>query len=321
MLQSRPVLTLTLNPMIDKFLEVDYLRLGDATRGSQVTPIPGGKGINVSRQLRALGIPTVAMGFVGGEVGKHLLKLVEGEGISTDFTTISEETREGYTVIEKSGRRTQLFDPSPRVSASETEALFKQVLRRLPKAAALVCSGSAPEGMNLLRIRQLFVEAAKLGVPAYLDGYGEILRETLKARPFLVKLNREEFESTFGRKIRGERGFIRALQFLRQEGAGNAILTDGKKPVMAMIFQKILKLTPPPVRVVSAVGSGDSFLAGIIEQLLRGKSWEEAIRWGTALGSVNASLLTVSKVSKRAAQPLFNSKKMKLVMRPLLAEG
>ena len=118
------ITTVTLNPMLDKTVYVDTIRRGEVQRASKIETVVGGKGVNVSRQLRRLGMQNVATGFVGGEVGTLIERLLDEEGIAHDFVRIAGMTREGVTYRESDGTATAIFEPSHKVTRRETEQLL-----------------------------------------------------------------------------------------------------------------------------------------------------------------------------------------------------
>ena len=138
------ITTVTLNPMLDKTVSVDGVRRGAVSRASGVSMVVGGKGVNVSRQLRRLGEETVATGFVGGEIGSMLERLLDGEGIPHSFVRIAGMTREGVTYLEPDGTMTSVFEPPGRVTAPEAEHLLEECRALAGNSDWVVCSGSSP---------------------------------------------------------------------------------------------------------------------------------------------------------------------------------
>ena len=120
------ITTVTLNPMLDKTVAVDSLRRGAVSRASGVSTIVGGKGVNVSRQLSRLGEETVATGFIGGEIGSILERLLDGEKIPHRFIRIAGMTREGVTYLEPEGTMTSVFEPPHSVTLAEAGRLLEE---------------------------------------------------------------------------------------------------------------------------------------------------------------------------------------------------
>jgi fructose-1-phosphate kinase PfkB-like protein len=157
--------------------------------------------------------------------------------------------------------------------------------------------------------RGILERAAFRGIPTVLDSYGPALRSGLKGRPTIIKLNRAEYESTFG--VRLNRGLHKALgAFLRRTGAEACILTDGAEPVVGMTPDLIVTVLPPRVKVINPTGSGDSMLAGILYGLLRGWQFPRALQFGAAAGAANASRWDVAVARTREIRTLAERTKV-----------
>ncbi len=288
------VTTVTLNPMLDKTITVDGLRPG-VTRASRVEAVVGGKGVNVARQLRRLGIPSLATGLRGGEIGEMLDRLLDEEGLPHAFFRIGGLTREGVTYRSRDGGITAVFEPAHPVTAGEAEAFVSWFTsRHLRGPSWIVCSGSSPSTTCDGVYRAILQAAAARGVKTVLDSYGAAFEQGLDSRPTLVKPNRHEFEQTFGTVVEGEAGSIKAVKHLL-ERAELVIMTDGAAPCYAGSASGIWRVAAPPLPApVNPTGSGDSLVAATLTGLLRGWPFEEAVRFGAAAGAANASVWTVA---------------------------
>jgi tagatose 6-phosphate kinase len=299
------VTTVTLNPMLDKTVRIDRLEQGKIHRASGIDFVVGGKGINVSRQLKLLGEETLATGFFGGEIGDLLVRLLNAERMLQDFVRVRGMTREGITYLEESGSWTAVFEPPHRVTAEEAEQLVARCSRLLEQSSWVVCSGSSPcpeaDEVFALIIRR----ARELGVPSVLDSYGELFKKALRAGPTLVQCNREELSKSLALRLSSPADIRKALETLLGYGAAYAVLTDGPRAVYATMGEVFWNVKPPEIRNVNGTGSGDTMVAATLTRLLDDAQFEEAVRYGVAAGAANAAKWEVAAVTEAEIQTLL----------------
>ena len=288
------ITTVTLNPMLDKTVTVDALRRGAITRASAVSMVVGGKGVNVSRQLRLLGEETVATGFIGGEVGSLLERLLDGEGIPHRFVRTAGMTREGITYLEPEGTTTSVFEPPGAVTPVEAERLLEECRSLAGKSDWVVCSGSSPGPAADDVFRAIVAECRSRGIPVVLDSYGTSLARAVESRPDCLKPNREEFEQTFGARLSSVSEMAAAARGLVAGGIRYSLITDGARPFAAADAGGAWIVTPPHVEVVDPTGSGDSMIAGILYGLRKSWPFSECLAFGAAAGGANARVREVA---------------------------
>lgn len=282
------VTTVTLNPMLDKTVSIEKLERGAIHRASTMEMVAGGKGVNVSRQLKQLGVSTIASGFIGGWVGLIVAELIRAEGIEQEFIRTDVPTREGVTYREPNGIWTAVFEPPMRVSAEKVHELDAKLNELISKSAWLVCSGSSPgyEADDLYYEAILF--AHKSGAMSVLDSYGEAFKLALKAAPSFVKINRTEFEQTFGGSLATEDDFVNGLTMMLSLGIQYCVITDGARPCYAAVQGHYWKVTPPPIQPINPTGSGDAMIAAILYGFSRGWKFQQCLSFGIAAGAANA---------------------------------
>jgi 1-phosphofructokinase family hexose kinase len=298
------IVTLTLNPMLDKTVRIDRLRTGGTTRARTVEATAGGKGINVSRQLRCLGSATVATGWVAGRTGERILEEMALDGIEAAMVRTSGESREGWTVVEDDGRITELFEPPPEPTEGEVRALEKHVRGLLRPGDWLVCAGSSPHPAADGIYAGLCAWAGGQEVKVVVDSYGEALVRACGQHPWMVKVNRHELGMWTGGPLQTDPEVWSAMESLAGLCAGGVMVTDGAGPVRALAGGERWSLCPPEVRVVNAVGSGDTFLAGFLHRLSEGGTWRESLAWGVAAGSLNAAEWRVAAAEREEVAAL-----------------
>ncbi len=282
------ITTVTPNPMLDKTVYVDTIRRGMVQRATKIEMIVGGKGVNVSRQLKRLGIETVATGFIGGEVGTLIERLLDEEGITRDFIRIAGMTREGLTYRESDGTVTAVFEPPHRVTHQETEQLVERVKSMIPRSDWIVCSGSAPCPQADDVFATIVQLASERSVKTVVDSYGLVCRNAAQSNPTILKMNKDEYEQTFGKKILGQSDYHAAFDELLGQGISCCIVTDGPRALYAATTEKRWKITPPRINSVNPTGSGDSMIAGMLYGYTHDWDTEKALRFGVAAGASNA---------------------------------
>lgn len=285
------ILTVTLNPALDRTLAVPNFEVGFRHRAVETVTLPGGKGVNVARVIKRLGHPVIATGFVGGRTGERVLAELEQEDILCDFVRIEGETRTSTAVLDPaSGTTTEINEYGPLVSARELARLYEK-LDYLSKAAqVVVLAGSIPQGLEPTIYADLIRRLHENGVMVMVDTYGEPLRYAIKAGPDAVFPNQVEAETVIGHEINGVSEFLGAARSLRRLGAKSAVV-HARDLVVAEIASpdgvRALAALPPRVEVVSAVGSGDSLLGGYVTAYVQGQSPAEALRFGIGCAVAN----------------------------------
>ena len=307
------ITTVTLNPMLDKTVSVDAVRRGAVSRASGVSVIVGGKGVNVSRQLHRLGEETVAAGFVGGEIGSILERLLDGEGIRHRFVRIAGMTREGVTYLEPEGTMTSVFEPPHPVTATEAGRLLEECRTLAGKSDWMVCSGSSPSPEADDVFRMIVADCRARGIPVVLDSYGNALARGVESVPDLLKPNREEFEQTFRTRLPGESDMIAAARRLVAQGVRYSLITDGPRPFAAACADGAWIVTPPVVQNVNPTGSGDSMIAGILYGLRRSWPFADCLAFGAAAGAANARVREVAQSSSDDIRSLLGGVTVKRV--------
>jgi 1-phosphofructokinase family hexose kinase len=305
------ITTVTLNPMLDKTVSVGSLVHGKVSRATRVSMIVGGKGVNVSRQLHALGKETLATGFAGGEIGSLLERLLDAEGIPHRFVRIGGMTREGMSYLESDGTMTSVFEPPGEATPEESERLVVQCRESMVSGSWVVLSGSSPSASSDDVFRRVASDCRSRGVPVALDSYGAALVRGVESVPDFLKPNRDEYEQTFGTRLTGEADMARAARGLIERGVRYALITDGARPFAAADESGAWIVTPPRIDAVDPTGSGDSMIAGILYGLTDGWPFADCVRFGAASGAANARVRDVARSSKEEIESLLAGVTMK----------
>lgn len=284
------ILCVTPNPCVDKTLFVETLKPGHKTVASRWSAVPGGKGNNVGRAVKALGGRSAAMVLVGGHAGRHVVDMIEhDDGVTCYPVWLRDHTRTITTVLESSvHRQTPLFEPGPTVKGEELDAFRVEFARRLKEARLVTLNGTVPCRSMEKVYRDLVAMARDAGKPVFLDSHGPEFAAGLASRPTAVKPNLRETEELVGFALDTEEARWRAVEVLHQKGVELVILSLGDKGALVSRGGEQYHVRPPEIREVNAVGSGDSLLAGFAIGLLEGMSLQDMAVLGVAAGTANA---------------------------------
>jgi 1-phosphofructokinase/tagatose 6-phosphate kinase len=304
------IVTVTLNAAIDRTLLVPSFRLGQRHRVSTSLASAGGKGINVARALKRLGVPVVCTGLAGGRTGMQIVERLTSEGLLNDFVRIRDESRTSTAVVDPTSNvYTEINEWGPEVEEHELAMLGEKLSYLTRGAEYIVFSGSLPRGVADGFYEEAIREANRRGVPTVLDAEGEPLRRGVEGEPYLVVPDVREAEELVGHEFAGEDDLVAALDEIAELGARNAIITTESGCVALLHEDRAelrLEATAPRLEPISTVGSGDALLAGFIAARLAGKPLDEAVRAAVATGAasvleVGAGRFDVREVSRLAA--------------------
>ncbi len=280
------IYTITLNPALDHFLDVEELRIGETNRATGECVYAGGKGIDVSRAIRRLGGDSIALGFIGGHNGRLMVDLLKREGVTCYFTPIAQETRRNVIVCAKRrGTQTMVNAKGPLVAPQEWRAFLTHLGLLDLRGAYVVLGGSLPRGVPRDAYRQIIALVQRQGAKAVLDADGPCFKAGLKARPFAIKPNLNELRRLTGRPLRTEGAVWDAAWALNRAGVRIVLVSQGRRGLLAASGAARYRAVPPAVTVRSTVGAGDSTVAGFVFKHAGGKDLEECVRFATAAGT------------------------------------
>ncbi len=287
---SRRILAVTVNPAVDVTVTappVGQLRMRCSTNSSGLVLSAGGKGVNVARVLRTLGVRALAAGFAGGGTGDLLQKLLREEKIPAEFVDAQESTRLNLTVLgPRPGHSSRILGEGPRLTPQELRRFENQYRRWLRHSRWVVLSGRNAAGAPAQWYARLVRLAQREGVPVAVDTSGAALAAALQAKPFLIKPNRAEAEAILHHRLDSPAQIKKAVRHFHGCGISVVLLSLGGRGAVVSDGQNIWCARPPRVRAANEVGCGDALLAGFLAAFER-KSLAEALRQGVACGTAN----------------------------------
>lgn len=284
------IIAVALNPAIDQTVEVDHFHEADTNRVLGIRYDIGGKGINVARALKEIGCEALATGFAAGQRGRMIEDQLLDDGIGCDFVDVPGETRTNITILDRSTHRhTQLALAGPFVSDAAGIALRERLRRRVRASTWLVLAGSIPPPGDAALYVELIRMAEERGGCSALDADGPIVEAVLASgvRPTLLKINADELARLRHEPALGEPAA--ALEAARQLHARShverVVVTLGAGGAIAVSAEGEFIVASPDVDVISAVGAGDAFMAGLMYGLVKQQPWAHALELAASAGA------------------------------------
>ncbi len=283
------IVTVTLNAALDRTLTVPNFQLGHRHRASAALTLAGGKGINVARTLKALDVPVVATGLVGGRTGTRIVEELTTEAILNDFVRIAGESRTSSMVVDPTGgTSTEIYEWGPQVTGDELGMLLEKIAYLARAADLVVFAGSLPRGVDPGFYGDAIRELARRRVRCVLDAEGEPLRLGTEAEPWLVSPNQREAEGLVGQEFHDEEDFLMALDAIAELGARNVLIGHGAG-AFALIREerrvRRFEARIPPLVPVAPAGAGDAMVAAYLAARTAEESFEDALRAAVATGA------------------------------------
>ncbi|MCE5033800.1 MULTISPECIES: 1-phosphofructokinase [Staphylococcus] len=279
------IYTVTFNPSIDYIMFADDFELNGLNRATETFKFAGGKGINVSRVLQTLNVPSTALGFAGGFPGQFIDDTLKKAGIQTDFIEIDEDTR--INVKLKTGDETEINAPGPNISQTQFENLLRQ-LKQTSKKDIVVVAGSIPKSVPKDAYEQIAKITNQTGARLVVDAEKDLVESVLKYNPLFIKPNKHELEVMFDTAINSDEDVIHYAQEIMKQGASSVIVSLGGEGAVYVDHKHSLKASVPLGQVVNTVGSGDSTVAGMIAGLETGLTIENAFKQAVSAGTATA---------------------------------
>ena len=298
------IYTLTLNPALDYVIHISKFKEGLVNRTEYEELLYGGKGINTSAVLSNMGIENVALGFVGGNIGKEFEQLLNKDGISTDFIYL----KNGNTRINikiKGASETDINASGPNVCKDEIDTLFDKITA-LKENDFITLAGSIPSSVPddiYIRIAQML---SSKNVNVVVDAEKNLLTDVLKYKPFLIKPNHHELGGIFGKDFKSKNEIISAARELQHQGARNVFVSRAGDGGIFLAENGDAYFSPAPSgKVINSTGAGDSLIAGFLAEYITTNDYKKAFIYGLCAGS--ASAFSERLAAKNEIDNLYNS--------------
>lgn len=283
------IITVTMNPAIDKTLDVEYLDKGGLNRIQHVELDVGGKGINVSKTIRQLGDKSIATGFVAGNNGKIVSSVLAELGIDTDFVEVEGETRTNTKVYESTGEVTELNEPGPEINGEQVQQLLDKIQNYAGPDTLVVLAGSVPNGVDTDIYAKITRLVHEKGGQVLVDADGELFVKALEAGPDMIKPNRDELQKYAEMDyLASEKELLFFAKKMMQKGVSRMAVSMGRSGALFLGEDYEIKCEGLVVNAHSTVGAGDAMVAAMAYGWNQHLDREEQIRYcmATSAGAV-----------------------------------
>lgn len=301
------IITVTFNPALDLNTSVEALLSERKLKCTVPVIEPGGGGINVARAIKKLGGEALAIYPGGGDTGRTITQLLAAESVNAKMIRIKNMSRQNLIIVDRSSGKQYLFDmPGPPISSTAYRACLNAI-RQVANLDYLVISGSLPNGAP----KDLFVKLANIArdkqARMIVDTSGEHIQLAVRAGAFMIKPNLKELGLLTGcESISITNAEDAARQVLQRFACEVIVVSMGSNGALLVTKEQALKITPPPVMVLSTVGAGDSLVGGLVLWLAQGKSLVDAVKYGVACGTAATITAGPELCNKADADRLFN---------------
>ena len=280
------IITVTMNPAIDKSIDIGKFEHGGLNRIRHMEMDAGGKGINVSKTIQALGGKSLATGFLAGNTGDMIARVLKQNDIDHDFIYVSGETRTNTKVVEEGGIVTELNEPGPDITPAQLQQLVDKLENLADEDTLLVLAGSVPAKVEKTIYRDIIERVHKKGAKVLLDADGELFVHALEAGPDLIKPNRVELEELFHTEVNvSEEELVKMGRKLLDKGIELIAISMGGQGALFLTRDKIFKGEGLSVKAHSTVGAGDAMVAALSYGTDMGMSVDEIAKLAMAVSA------------------------------------
>ena len=285
------VITVTLNPAIDKTLKVQNFSIGEVNRSNSIRYDIGGKGVNVSKVLKNFNIESSCIGFIGGLWENIFLQELSKRGIAAKFTHISGEMRTNTKIVDElKGTYTDLNEEGPKISEEVLNMFLKEFAEGLGKDDIVILSGGVSPSVPKNIYNTMTSIAKEKGAYVILDASGELLEEGIKAGPDIIKPNEGELRCAMHLKDESHEAIILAAKGLLKQGISKVLISLGKDGAYLVTSSGVSYGSAIEVPVKSTVGAGDSMVAALVYGRINNLNDKETLNFANACGAASVGL-------------------------------
>jgi len=282
------IITVTLNPALDKTIEIDEFKINTVNRIAATRVDAGGKGINVSKVIKVLKNKSIALGFLGGSSGNQIKDYLDDSNIDNNFLTVKGETRTNTKIFDKVlNTHTDINENGPSLGMEDITNIKEKIMEYCKGDSIVVLSGSVPTGVSTSIYGDIIKDVKTKGGKVILDAEGELLMEGIKAGPYMVKPNIDELEKAFDISINSEEEVIETAKKILRYGVEYVVISLGSEGSIFISGDKVAKVKGIKVEVKSTVGAGDSMVAALAVAVQEDYTLEEAMKLACATSTAN----------------------------------
>ncbi len=284
------IITVTMNPAIDKILTIDEFATGQLNRIKSVRMDPGGKGINVSKALLSYGVEQVALGVLAGKNGRNLRNMLKDYKFKKDFVKAPGETRINLKIRDlKTGLITELNEQGNTVRTEDMELFFRKLRKYLPESEVTILAGSLPPETSDCFYTAAIQMSAQLKSRVIFDADGSALKLGVQSKPYAIKPNLAELERLTGKVLDTYEKIRIEVAKLAKTGIQIILVSMGERGAVFHSKGTTWRVSPLPVEVKSTIGAGDAMVAALSWCMLKEYSPEDTARITVAAGCLTAA--------------------------------
>lgn len=312
------IVTLTINPAIDRIIGVDRLAFEDRAYIKSSRESAGGRGINASCVVQSFCGTTTAIITAGGASGKRLEEHLKDCGFEVVIVPVKNPIRTNLTITDRHGLTVNLNEPGPALTKPEI-ARFERVVRRTlegledPQSSWVMVCGSLPPGVPPALYAKLIAMAREYKVNTLLHADGAALREGIEEKPTVVTPNQQEAERLLGRNLLTRTHYLEAAARIRAMGPESVVLSLGSRGAIGAFARGMMEAIPPRVDAVCPIGAGDALTAAYTWAISRRNDPVDALRWGVAAGTASALLPGMSFASLQQTEEIYRQVELRRV--------
>lgn len=301
------IVTITLNPAIDRLIEVPNFEVGRHQMGRRIDVYPAGKGIRLSRVLARLGTRSIATGFVGErelEMFESFLAAPAAGRAVPQLLRVNQQTRENVTIVDPiNDRSTYVREEGFEISAKDLQRIQGKIGLMARDDAILCFCGSIPPGLSLDVFRQIVKRAIDSGARVILDTAGEALEATRELPVWMIRMNRTTASEIAGHPVVSRDDAMEMARFLAKQGAMAAVTVGAEGAAFCTPGQMWTgHVGIHPGLVINTVGCGESFVAGLLHEWRRTGDWSSAFREGLTVATVNATTVRSGEIDAESRE-------------------
>ena len=292
------ILIITLNPLLERRFSYGQAVLGFVNRNAVTRISAGGKGINVSRQLKKFGVKSYNYFFSGGTNGKIYRDALKSEELDFTFVSTKSETRHAAVITsEKDEIISSYFSEDPKILQNEVDEFKSKLDKMIQNCEIVIFAGSSPCNETDSIIPFGIQLANKYDKVSVCDTYGKHLQDCIDSEPTIIHNNLAEINKSLDVKLEDEKSIIDFMNQLYRKNIKRIYLTNGSNNFYASNFNYIYKISPLEIQEIDATGSGDSFVAGIVNGWSNSHLFEDSLKFATTVSGLNVATFDVSNVS------------------------
>jgi 1-phosphofructokinase family hexose kinase len=305
------IVTLTINPTIDRVTSVDRLAFEDRAYINSTHESAGGRGINASCVIHAFGGKTLALLISGGDTGNRMEDLLRCSSLPFEVVPVARDIRTTLTITDRHGLTVNVNEKGPELSKQEVARVEEAVRGSLDKASWLLVCGSLPPGVPATFYGKMIALARKKKVPTLLHADGEALRHGIEERPTLVTPNQREAERLLERTLLTRTHYLEAAQTIRSMGPESVVLSLGSRGAVGAFEEGLVEALAPRVDAVCPIGAGDALSAAYTWSMAQKPDRVDALRWGVAAGTASAKLPGMKFASLQQTKEIYGHVEMR----------